>query len=98
MPIYEYECDACGIRFERLQRITEDSLTACPECTGQVHRVLHPVGIIFKGKGFYVTDHKVASPTAVPGESRKNGDKPHETPAETDAPKVKTETPAAEKE
>ncbi len=73
MPIYEYECDACGIRFERVQRITEDPLKTCPDCGGHVHRVLQPVGIIFKGSGFYVTDHRAPSPTAVPGEAKSNG-------------------------
>jgi len=73
MPIYEYECDVCGIRFERMQRIMEEPLKTCPECSGKVHRVLQPVGIIFKGSGFYVTDHKAASPTAMPGESRFSG-------------------------
>lgn len=73
MPIYEYECDGCGIRFERVQRITDDPLKTCPDCGGHVHRVLQPVGIIFKGSGFYVTDHRATSPTAVPGESKGNG-------------------------
>ncbi len=94
MPVYEYECDACGVRFERVQRITEDPLKTCPECSGHVHRVLQPVGIIFKGSGFYVTDHRAPSPTAVPGESKsepksdgrdKSGDQPAETPKSTDS-------------
>lgn len=83
MPIYEYECDICGVHFERLQRITDEPLTKCPECSGHVHRVLQPVGIIFKGSGFYVTDNKAPSPTAVPGETHGNGDKSDRKPAET---------------
>jgi putative FmdB family regulatory protein len=69
MPLYEYECEACGVRFERRQSITADPLKTCPECGGAVHRLIHPVGIIFKGKGFYVTDNrsKAKSSTAVPG-------------------------------
>jgi putative FmdB family regulatory protein len=58
MPIYEYECTNCGIRFERHQRISDDPVQVCPECDGQVRRVFHPVGIIFKGSGFYVTDNR----------------------------------------
>jgi putative FmdB family regulatory protein len=67
MPLYEYECEDCGVRFERRQPITADSLKTCPECGGEVHRLIHPVGIIFKGKGFYVTDNrsKAKSSTAV---------------------------------
>jgi putative FmdB family regulatory protein len=67
MPIYQYECDTCGVRFERMQRMSEDPLTECPECEGKVHRVIQPVGIIFKGSGFYITDNRqVSSPTLTP--------------------------------
>ncbi len=61
MPMYEYECGSCGRRFEQLQRITEDALTADPDCGGPVRRVIQPVGIIFKGSGFYVTDSRKSS-------------------------------------
>ena len=44
MPIYLYECNACGVRFEKMQRMSEAPLTRCPECEGQVHRVIQPVG------------------------------------------------------
>lgn len=58
MPIYMYQCEKCGVRFEKMQRMSADPLTDCPECDGQVHRVIQPVGIIFKGSGFYVTDNR----------------------------------------
>lgn len=61
MPIYEYECASCGRRFDELQRITEDALTIDPECGGSLRRVIQPVGIIFKGSGFYVTDSRNSS-------------------------------------
>jgi putative FmdB family regulatory protein len=61
MPIYLYECEKCGVRFERLQRMSAEPLTDCPECDGLVHRVIQPVGIIFKGSGFYVTDNRSGS-------------------------------------
>jgi putative FmdB family regulatory protein len=67
MPIYEYQCESCGVRFERMQHITDEALCTCPECQGHVHRVFQPVGIIFKGSGFYVTDNRAKSSTAVPG-------------------------------
>lgn len=57
MPIYEYECDDCGYRFERHQSIASGPVKRCPQCGGPVRRVIYPVGIIFKGSGFYVTDH-----------------------------------------
>jgi putative FmdB family regulatory protein len=58
MPIYVYECTNCGIHFEQNQRITDDPTQVCPECDGQVRRVIQPVGVIFKGSGFYVTDNR----------------------------------------
>lgn len=68
MPIYEYECDSCRIRFERLQHFKDDPIKECPECGGAVHRVLQPVGIIFKGSGFYITDHRQLSSAASPAQ------------------------------
>ena len=67
MPIYVYQCETCGLTFERRQRMTEPSLEDCPECEGHVHRVIQPVGIVFKGSGFYVTDNRSKSATALPG-------------------------------
>jgi putative FmdB family regulatory protein len=67
MPIYVYQCETCGLTFERRQRMTEPSLEDCPECEGHVHRVIQPVGIVFKGSGFYVTDNRSKSSTALPG-------------------------------
>jgi len=58
MPIYEYECQECGLRFEKRQGINEPELKECPECHGPLRRLLHPVGIIFKGSGFYSTDYR----------------------------------------
>ncbi len=51
MPLYEYECQDCGVRFERHQRITDDAIKTCPECGGEVRRVIHPARVVFKGKG-----------------------------------------------
>lgn len=58
MPIYAYECEECGVRFERRQSFHDEPLTDCPECGGGVHRLIQPAGIVFKGSGFYVTDHR----------------------------------------
>lgn len=67
MPIYVYQCQDCGVTFERRQLMSEPPLSDCPECGGHVHRVIQPVGIVFKGSGFYVTDHRSPSSTALPG-------------------------------
>ena len=78
MPIYEYECEQCGVRFEKSQRFVDPVLTECPECSGHVHRVMQPVGIIFKGSGFYATDHHSAS-GSTPRASKKEESKPDTT-------------------
>ena len=57
MPTYEYLCQACSHRFEQWQHMTDDALTICPECGGHIRRVFFPAGIVFKGSGFYKTDH-----------------------------------------
>ena len=54
---YEYECERCGHRFEAYHPATE-LIDACERCSGEVRRVFHPVGIIFKGSGFHVTDYR----------------------------------------
>ena len=57
MPTYEYLCRECSHRFETWQKMTDEPLTICPECGGPIRRVLFPAGIVFKGPGFYKTDH-----------------------------------------
>jgi putative FmdB family regulatory protein len=69
MPIYAYECKNCGVRFERRQSFNDDPITVCPECEGEVHRLIQPAGIVFKGSGFYVTDHR-GSKSTLSGNSR----------------------------
>jgi putative FmdB family regulatory protein len=61
MPIYEYECTACKQRFDRYQSFSEAAVTACPECGSPVRKVLQPVGIVFKGAGWYKTDSRTSS-------------------------------------
>ena len=63
MPLYEYQCEECGVRFERRQQISDEPIRTCPECKGHVRRLIQPVGIVFKGKGFYVTDNRATSST-----------------------------------
>src|SRR5438094_813187 len=58
MPIYTYECENCGERFEAKQSFNDAALTICPTCEGKLYRVIQPAGIVFKGSGFYVTDSK----------------------------------------
>ena len=58
MPTYSYKCTNCEHRFEARQRFSDDPLTECPVCGSPVRKVITPVGIVFKGSGFYVTDNK----------------------------------------
>ena len=57
MPIYEYECSLCHSRFDQRQRFDEEPVSICPQCQGEARRVFHSVPILFKGSGFYSTDH-----------------------------------------
>ena len=62
MPVYAYRCQSCGIEFEKQQKFTDKALTRCPECRkGTVKRLLQPSAIVFKGSGWYATDHRSAS-------------------------------------
>lgn len=77
MPTYEYECTACSDRFERFQKMSDPSVTDCPECGGSVRKVMFPPAIAFKGPGFYVNDYKKPNPAS---------SAPAEKPAETTRP------------
>ena len=62
MPIYIYRCESCGVQFERHQSFTDEPLKRCPECNkNSLRKVLTPAGIVFKGSGWYATDHKSPS-------------------------------------
>ncbi len=59
MPTYEYRCDRCGENFEVFQKFTDKPLRRHPQCGGQVEKVFHARGVVFKGSGFYATDSRV---------------------------------------
>jgi putative FmdB family regulatory protein len=84
MPVYGYRCSR-GHMFEVQQRITDAPLDRCPECGAPVTRVFYPVGIIFKGQGFYKTDSRGATTEAASGKEVGKADaKPDKgKPAET---------------
>ena len=61
MPTYEYKCRACNHQFEELQSITSEPLTDCPECDGNIERIISGgAGFVFKGSGFYITENRSA--------------------------------------
>jgi putative FmdB family regulatory protein len=57
MPLYEYQCDACGERFERIQKFSDPPVEKCPTCGGKVRKLLSSPAIQFKGSGWYITDY-----------------------------------------
>jgi putative FmdB family regulatory protein len=57
MPLYEYQCEACGHRFEVIQKFSDAPLEACPRCSGVVRKLLSSPAIQFKGSGWYITDY-----------------------------------------
>jgi putative FmdB family regulatory protein len=107
MPTYEYLCRSCGKRFEAWQKITDEPITVCPNCSGEVHRVIYPVGLMFKGSGFYSTDNRGAAsaastPTADSGDAStagtaEKGDTPAASEAKAGAGTAESTTTAAGK-
>jgi putative FmdB family regulatory protein len=70
VPTYQYACTECGDQTEVVQRFTDDPLSVCGTCGGRLRKVFSPVGIVFKGSGFYRTDSRAG---AVSGSSNGNG-------------------------
>ena len=96
MPVYSYLCEECGHRFDQFQHFTDDPLTVCPVC-GQValRKVYTPVGIVFKGKGFYATDNRSPSGQTYSSESHEHGKKEStEAKSETKTESKSTQTAA----
>jgi putative FmdB family regulatory protein len=89
MPVYTYQCEECGVRFDARQRFSDAPISVCPECGGATHKVIGPVGVVFKGSGFYVNDSRSNnSALKSPAAHKKDG----ETPAATTSTETKTET------
>ncbi len=87
MPIYTYRCESCGVQFEREQSFSEAPLKICPECRKKsLKKVISPVGVIFKGSGFYATDHRSPS-----------GNGSANTPAKTEEKKTEDKKPEDKK-
>lgn len=86
MPVYTYRCDSCGVQFERHQSFNDAPLKTCPECRKKsLKKIITPSKIIFKGSGFYATDHKSPSGgNSKKAKSESSGtEKSTEKPAET---------------
>ena len=77
MPTYHYACSSCSHEFDQYQSFTEDALTVCPSCDGFIRRVIQPVGVVFKGTGWYLTDSRKSdkSDTSADGDKAPAADK-----------------------
>lgn len=92
MPIYTYRCGNCGVQFDQTQKFSDPLLTKCPECGKKtLQKVYQPVGIVFKGSGFYATDHRSPSGTARAASDKKQ-EKQEKEGAQPEKSESKTET------
>jgi putative FmdB family regulatory protein len=97
MPTYRYRCADCGNEFDQYQKFADDPLTTCPSCEGRIRRVIQPVGVVFKGSGWYVTDSRPSSNGSTGADAKTDK---ADTPEKSDAPAAKSdakEAPAADK-
>jgi putative FmdB family regulatory protein len=78
VPTYQYTCTDCGEPVEAVQKFSDAPLTACAVCGGRLRKVFSPVGIVFKGSGFYRTDSRNGSGSA---KDKSSGDSPAKVPA-----------------
>ena len=91
MPVYTYRCENCGVQFEKNQKFSDALLTVCPECNKKsLRKVYTPVGIVFKGSGFYATDHR--SPSGAPRPGNHNEHNEHNGHAESGESKSSSES------
>lgn len=83
MPTYQYACTQCGERLEVIQKFSDDPLTVCPACAGALRKVFSPVGVVFKGSGFYKTDSRTSSKSSSSSSSSESKST-DSTPAKTE--------------
>jgi putative FmdB family regulatory protein len=94
VPTYQYACTECGEQLEVVQKFTDDALTVCPACDGRLRKVFSPVGVVFKGSGFYRTDSRDGGKVSSNGSSKASANGSGDTPA---AANGSGDTPAAAK-
>lgn len=100
MPLYEYQCDSCGHRFERIQKFSDPPVDVCPSCgKSPVTKLISAPGIQFKGAGWYITDYAGGSSKAAGSVRSEGADKKTETKSESKPAETKSESaPAAKPE
>lgn len=104
MPTYSYACKDCGHAFDIVQSFSDDALTVCPECGGNLRKQFNSVGVVFKGSGFYRNDSRdtgakksdaAASETKSDTGETKKADKPAESKSAVESKPAATSTPAS---
>ena len=95
MPLYEYQCDACGNRFEKIVQFSDPPLEACPSCGGKVQKLLSSPAIQFKGSGWYITDYAKKNSPEPSGGKNSSSSGSSDKPAATDTSSSKSDAPAS---
>jgi putative FmdB family regulatory protein len=99
MPLYEYQCQECDRRTEKIQKLSAPDLTVCPHCGGRLERTLTAAAVQFKGGGWYKDLYSSAKPTAATASAdapgSKGGDTAASKPAESTAPATSTSDASA---
>ena len=99
MPVYTYRCDSCGVQFERHQSFQDAPLKTCPECRKKsLRKVITPTRIIFKGSGFYATDHKSPSGSKSASGTKSEENKPEKAEKKDETKPSETKTSEKSKE
>ena len=85
MPTYQYTCKECGEQVEAVQKFSDEPLSVCTNCGGRLRKVFSPVGIVFKGSGFYRTDSRNGSSAATPAKAKESSSDGDSSSASTDS-------------
>jgi putative FmdB family regulatory protein len=93
MPVYAYRCESCGVHFERQQSFTDAPLKRCPECNkNSLRKVIGPVGVVFKGSGFYATDNRSTSGLSTPKNDEGGSSEKSESKSGTEGAKKESQS------
>jgi putative FmdB family regulatory protein len=97
MPLYEYECEKCGHRFEKIQKFSDKMVKKCPKCGGRVEQMISAPAVQFKGSGWYVTDYPKKSQEHAASDGGNHAKKEDKPKAEASA-KESSSTESSSKE
>ena len=97
MPTYQYTCTDCGEPVEAVQKFTDDPLSICAACGGRLRKVFSPVGIVFKGSGFYRTDSRNGSSSPVAAKDKQPSESSSVSSATSDKPADKKSSDKGDK-